>query len=170
MRAWACALFCTFMQLPADAHALLSSKASAQHASQSCAETLVAPGNVNNRNGASFSVFFNSNPSASVPKREVMRRDPSGLAENVLTPPFLLFRDRSMRFNLLRLVVLALLWRSVRLLSDAAVVVLPMESLRIPLPRPQARLRLEPTRLPPRAVSLPPRFRAIPVPRLTPPH
>ena len=90
------------LPIPAVAHALRQSETAAQSRPQSCTETLVAPSNVDKRDAAAFAGFLNSTPPASVPKREVMRRDPSDLAENVLTPLFSPFRDLSMRFNMLR--------------------------------------------------------------------
>ena len=91
------------LPIPTVAHVLLSSNVEARSESHSCAETLVAPGNVNKRNGAALSSISYSNPSTLLPKKEVMRRDPSGLAETVLTPLSLSLReDIAMRFNMSR--------------------------------------------------------------------
>ena len=66
------------------------------------ADTFVASSNHWSRNGAAFGGFSISTDPVLMPKTEVLRRDPSGLAENVLTPRSLLFRDMSMPFNFSR--------------------------------------------------------------------
>ncbi len=90
------------LPIPTVAHVLLSSNVKAWSERRSCAETLVAPGNVDKRNGPAFSSISYSNPPTLLPKKEVMRRDPSGLAETVQTPLSLSLRDIAMRFNMSR--------------------------------------------------------------------
>ena len=81
------------------AHAALSSRGDTPGGFHQCAETFVAPGNLDWRNTSANGVFSDSNDHALVSKRQAMRRDSPSRADNAPTPHHLSIRDISVRFT-----------------------------------------------------------------------
>ena len=81
------------------AHASLSSSGDTPGGFHQCADTSVAPGNVDWRNTSANGGFSDSNDHALVSKRQAMRRDSPSRADNAPTPHLLSIRDISVRFT-----------------------------------------------------------------------